>query len=413
MVAPAVVAQAPGRPVDAAMQRRLRRLRATALNIDDLASAARQRLPRGIWEFLDGGTEDQHATVENVQALLRLRLRPAVLRDVARRSLATTFLGQPVQLPFGFAPTGASGLAWFKGEVAIARAAWQAGIPFSLATGSMTSVEQIAQESPGTNWFQLYFWAERQHTWDLVERVEKAGFDALILTVDTAVSAKREYNVRNGFALPFRVTHRNALDVACHPAWAAGVLGRYLMAGGMPRYENYPPALRVPITGAAPTGVGLANDALTWGDVRELRRRWPRKLIVKGILRADDAMRAVEAGADAVVVSNHGGRNLDASISPIDALPDVVDAVRGTAEVAFDGGVRRGSDIFKALALGARMVLVGRAGLYGVAAAGEAGVTHAISILRDELDRTMAMCGCRSISEITPDFVAAQTRTGR
>ncbi len=377
-----------------------------ALNIADLRAMARSRLPRGVFDFIERGSEDDKAVAHNRSAFDHYRLRPQVLQDVSHRSLASTLLGGPSALPFAMAPTGAAGLVWHDGEVALARAAAKAGIPFTLSTVSLTSIERIAAEAPGRLWFQLYMWPDRQMSHDLVRRAQAAGFETLVVTVDTAVAPNREGNFRNGFVLPFRVNRRNLLDIASHPRWLATVILRYMATTGLPRFENFPQALQGTLTRAPKGRSGLPKtDSLRWDDLRDLRRIWQGPLVVKGILRADDAQKAADHGADAVVVSNHGGRNLDESIPPLFALPEVVDRVGHRLEVLMDGGIQRGSDVAKALALGAKGLLVGRAPLWGVAAAGQAGAERALSILAEETLRVLGQLGCNRVDELRPDHL--------
>lgn len=374
-------------------------------NIFDLRDIAVRRVPKGLFEFIDRGTEDEIALRNNRAVFERIKLKPRTLVDVSARSQEITLFGEKQKMPIAIAPTGTAGLLWHEGEIALARAARAAGIPFTLATGSMTAMEKVAEEAGGKLWFQLYMWPDRSLSHKLVERAKAAGFEALIVTVDSAVSPNREYNLRNGFTIPFTFTRKNITDVLMHPHWFFGVLTRYMMTTGMPRYENYPSELKAKIT-AAPMGRSqMKNDSLNWEDLRTLRRMWPGKLMVKGILHPEDAKLAAECGADAVIVSNHGGRNLDSSMAPIEVLPEVVDAVGKRITVMVDSGYRRGSDIVKALALGAQAVLIGRATLYGVAAGGEPGANRAIGILREEIGRVMALIGARSVSELGPEFL--------
>ena len=376
------------------------------LNIADLRERARRRLPKGFFEFIERGAEDDRAITNNRTAFERYLLRPKVLRDVSRRSLASDILGKPSTMPLVMAPTGAAGLMWHNGEIALAKAAAAAGVPFTLSTASLTSIERIAAEAPGRLWFQLYMWPDRSMSHDLVKRVQAAGFEALMVTLDTAVAPNRECNVRNGFMLPFRVNRRNALDIALHAPWVYSVILRYLLTTGMPRFENFPEVLQRSLTDAPKGRSALPkNDALTWEDLRTLRQIWKGPLIVKGILHPDDAHAAVACGADAVIVSNHGGRNLDASIPPLFALPDIVERVGHRAEVFMDGGVMRGSDVIKALALGAKAVLVGRAPLWGVAVAGQAGAARALEILAEESLRVLGQLGCARVDELGPDVL--------
>jgi isopentenyl diphosphate isomerase/L-lactate dehydrogenase-like FMN-dependent dehydrogenase len=302
---------------------------------------------------------------------------------------------------------------WYEGEIALARAARRAGIPFCLATGSMTAMERVATEAGGRLWFQLYMWPDKSMSHKLVERARAAGFEALVVTVDGAVSPNREYNLRNGFTIPFTFTRGNVTDVLMHPRWLFGVLARYVMTTGMPRYENYPSEIKYRVT-AAPMGRSqMKNDSLDWEDLKVLRRMWPGTLIVKGIAHPQDAILAADCGADGVIVSNHGGRNLDGSMAPLEALPDIVDAAARRITVMVDSGFRRGSDVVKALALGAHAVLVGRAPLYGVAAGGEAGAARALDLLREEISRVMALVGARNVAELGPELLHFTDNTFR
>jgi (S)-mandelate dehydrogenase len=374
-------------------------------NVADLRLAARRRLPKGILEFIDRGTEDEVALFNNIAAFQRVKLSPKVLVDVSKRTLSTALLGKPVEFPVAIAPTAMANLCWYEGEIALARAASNAGIPFALSSGATTSMEKIADAAGGRLWFQLSMWQDRTLSYDLVKRARAAPFEALILTVDNAVSPKREYNIRNGFSVPFTPNLRSLLDMATHPAWLSGVLMRYLSTTGMPRHENYPAKYRARIDLGVTPGNDLRSDSVSWDDVRRLRDIWPGLLILKGIQRGDDARRAVEYGANAVIVSNHGGRQLDCARATFDILPDVVRAVGDTTTIMLDGGIRRGSDILKALAVGAKAVLVGRAALYGVAVAGQAGAELSLNFLREELDRTMAFAGCCRVDELDLSIV--------
>ncbi len=376
-----------------------------AFNVADLRDIAQRRLPKGIFEFVDRGAEDEVSLRNNRAAFERIRLRPRVLVDVSRRSQEITLLGHRQKMPIAIAPTGAAGILWHEGEIALARAAAAAGIPFTLATGSLTAMEKVVERAGGRLWFQLYMYADRSLSYQLVERAKAAGLEGLVVTVDSPVFSNREYNLRNGFTIPLSYTPRNIADVMRHPRWLAGVLARYLLTTGMPRYENYPDAVKSSIT-ARPMGRALKlNDSLTWEDVRVLRKLWPRALMVKGILRPQDAALAADCGADAVIVSNHGGRVVDGALAPIEVLPEIVEAVGKRVPVIIDSGFRRGTDVVKALALGASAVLIGRATLYGTAAAGEAGAARAISFFREEIDRTLALLGCGSIAALNREYL--------
>ncbi len=310
---------------------------------------------------------------------------PQVLVDITARNCEATMLGQRFSMPFAIAPTGAAGLVWYQGEMELARAAAASGIPFTIATRSMSSLEEIVAMG-GTLWYQLYVFADRTLAWQLVDRVAAAGAKALLVTADVPVQPNREFNRRNGYTFPFTPTPRSVIDMLRHPRWLIEVIGKYQRTTGIPQYEKMPE---------------YASN-LTFEDIRELRKRWRGQLLVKGILRPDDARRAIDAGADGVVVSNHGGRCLDIAAAPIDVLPRIVDAVGNRAAVLMDGGIRRGSDIAKAIALGAQGVLSGRPGLFGLSLAGKEGAEHAFKILRSELLTVMAQLGVNRIDELGP-----------
>lgn len=377
-----------------------------AYDIADLRELARRRLPKGVFEFMDRGNGDEVALANNREAFERIKLVPHALVDTSSRSQEITLFGNRQKMPIVIAPTGSAGLNWFEGEIALARAAAAAGIPFTLATGSMTSMEKVAEQAGGTLWFQIYMWPDRSLSHGLVERAKAAGYQALVVTVDTPVPPGREYNLRNGMTVPFRFTRRNVTDVLMHPRWVATVLARYLLASGMPRYENYPTEVKARIT-AAPMGRSMmVTDSLTWEDLKALRRIWPHRLIVKGILRPQDAVLAADCGADGVIISNHGGRAVDSTMAPIEVLPSVIEAAGKRLTVMVDSGFRRGADVVKALALGAAAVLIGRATLYGTAVAGEAGAARAIEIYRDEIDRILGLIGCPDVAQLDRDYLA-------
>jgi (S)-mandelate dehydrogenase len=377
-----------------------------AYDIADLREMARRRLPKGLFEFVDRGNGDEVALSNNRAAFERIKLNPRVLVDCSRRNQEITLFGNRYRMPIVIAPTGSAGLTWYEGEIALARAAAAAGIPFTLATGSMTALERVAEQAGGTLWFQVYMWPDRSLSQRLVERAKAAGYQALVVTVDTPVPPGREYNLRNGFTIPFRFTRRNVTDVLLHPRWLFGVLARYLVTTGMPRYENYPTEMKRRIT-ALPMGRSMmVTDSLTWDDLRQLRAMWPHKLIVKGVLHPQDAVFAADCGADAVIVSNHGGRAVDSTRAPLEILPEVAAAVGGRITVLVDSGFRRGADVVKALALGAKAVLIGRPTLYGTAAGGQAGAARAIEIFRDEVDRLLALIGCPDVEALGPEYLA-------
>ncbi|MCW3837597.1 alpha-hydroxy acid oxidase [Sphingomonas canadensis] len=368
-------------------------------NIHDLREAARRFLPRGLFEFIDRGAEDELCLERDVAAFRRVRLLPRVLRDVSRADPAGELLGGPAAFPLAVAPTGGAGMVRHHGDLLLARAAAAAGVPFAISSASNMEVEQICRAG-GRLWFQLYLWEDRSLSMAVVERARAAGCEALVVTADIPVSPNREYNRRNGFASPFRLGFGNAADILSHPRWFTAVMLRYLREGGMPAQANLPRPLAHAVTREAAPRARFRGDSLTWDEVARMRDGWPGRFVLKGLLRPDDAERAVALGVDGIVVSNHGGRSLDCAAATLEALPDVVAAVSGRAEVLVDSGVRRGSDIAKALALGARGVLAGRAPLYGLAAGGQAGVEYALDLLKEEFVRTMGLCGARDLSEL-------------
>ena len=314
----------------------------TLLNVEDARRLARRRLPRGLFEYLDRGTEDEVSVAGNRAGLDAIRLAPFALEDVSQRAQNTVLFGTPQPCPLVIAPTAVAGLMSYDGEVAMARAAKAHGIPFCVSTQSMTSIETIARDSGARLWFQLYVWKNRARTFALLDRAAGAGADTLVLTVDTAVSPKREYNQRNGFGIPLKPSVRAGIDVLCHPRWFADVFLRTLRTTGMPTYAHYPDEFRTAL-GRAVVGdeISLATD-VSWKDVAALRAHWKGRLILKGILRASDATRAIAHGVDGIVVSNHGARNLDCAPHPAHILPAIVAAAGGRLTVLADSGVRRG-----------------------------------------------------------------------
>ena len=379
---------------------------AKAYSIEDLRLSAKRRLPRAVFDFFDGGAEDELTLRDNQAAYKRMRLLPKVLTDVSKIDTRTLILGQHAELPIAIAPTGAVGFGWRGGDIAIARAAAAAGIPYTLSSAATASIEKIADQAPGRLWFQAYILRNKPFLAALIERARVADYEALVITVDLPVGGKRERDFRNDFSVPFRFTAKNIFDFVQHPHWLASILRH-----GMPVMENMV-GLETQTTNATAiaSSVGRSYDAgFNWNDLQKIRDSWPRKLIVKGILGPDDAAKVADMGCDAVVVSNHGGRQLDGAVATFDALPAVVRAVNGRIPVLLDGGVRRGSDILKALAMGAQGVMLGRATLYGASAAGEAGANRAIAILKDELIRTMQLCGVRSTSEVDASVVFASS----
>ena len=384
------------------LDRTTRRLQRAA-TVEDLRRIARRRLPRGVFDYIDGGAEDERSMRRNVEAFSRLELRPNVLRDVSRLDLTTTLFGVERSMPLILAPTGFTRITHSEGELAVARAAERAGVPYSLSTMSTRSIEEVADVSAGAKWFQVYAWKDRGLVEDLVKRAAASGYEALWLTVDTAVLGRRERDVRRGYTIPPKIGLDTIVDGALHPAWTLDFL-------------THDPIVFANVVGSTDEDgsdpITLAehvmrqfDQALSWSDVDWLRTVWDGPIVLKGIQTVDDALRAVDAGVEGIGLSNHGGRQLDDAPAPIELVEPVAQAVAGRAAVICDGGVRRGSDIVKAIALGADACSIGRAYLYAMGAAGERGVDHVLEFLRDGMARTMALSGRTSVSEIDRDLV--------
>ena len=389
----------PRRPILRPTKRRVARCQ----NIADLRVAARRRLPRPVFDYVDGGAEDEITLRRNTDGFEDLALVPRVLRDVDDVDLGTTILGAPSRLPFALAPTGFTRMTHHEGELAVARAAERAGIPYTLSTMGTRSIERVAAVSSGPLWFQLYVWRDRGLAKELIERAKTAGYHALMLTVDVPVPGARERDLRNGLTIPPSLGLRTFVEGARHPHWWWNFLTRDAVG-----FEC------VSDRAAGPSGVMalLAEQfdaSVTWDDLDWIRQAWEGPFVLKGIVDPGDARRAADAGVTGIVVSNHGGRQLDRGLASIDALPGVVEAVGNRLEVLFDSGIRRGRDILTALALGAHSCLVGRAYLYGLGVGGEAGVDRAIKLLTEELRRSMQLVGARTVSELEPSMV---TRRG-
>jgi L-lactate dehydrogenase (cytochrome) len=377
------------------------------VTIEDLRQQSRRRLPRAVFDFIDGGAEDEVTLRRNREAFDRVALVPRVLVDVGEVDLATTVLGQRLAVPLVLAPTGLCGMATSRGEIPAARAAVEAGIVFTASCMSSVTLEEIVREAPGAHWFQLYVWRDRAITQDLAERAAAAGCRTLVVTVDTPVLGQRERDVRNGATIPPRITLRNALDVLRRPRWtitmARGPRVTFANVTAADRSAGLRPVALSPLVN------GLFDPTVTWRDLDWIRGLWTGSLVVKGILSVEDARLSAEHGADAIVVSNHGGRQLDGGPATLEVLPGIVDAAGGEVEVLLDGGVRRGADMAKAVALGARACLVGRAYLYGLATGRQAGVAQAIAILSSELRRVMALMGCTRVADLGPDRLRLPT----
>jgi L-lactate dehydrogenase (cytochrome) len=382
------------------VKRRLRR----AASIADLRRIARRRLPRGVFDYIDGGAEDERTLAENTRAFSRVTFTPRVLRDVTDIDTSASVLGGEVPIPLALSPTGFNRIADPAGELSVARAAQRAGLPYSLSTLGTRSIEEVAAVNGGRKWFQVYVWNDRGLVKEMIERARDARFEALILTVDTAVQGRRERDVRHGFTLPPKLGLDTLLDGLVHPGWTwdfvrsepirfANVVGRGVSDG----------------TEAVELADIMNNQfdsSVGWDDVDWMRSVWDGPLILKGIQSVADAVLAADHEIEAIALSNHGGRQLDGAPAPLDLVAPVADAVGDRLEVYCDGGVRRGSDIVKAVALGARACTIGRAYLYGLGAAGEAGVDHALGLLAADVARTMALLGVRTVDELSRDCLA-------
>ncbi|KAB2912537.1 MAG: alpha-hydroxy-acid oxidizing protein [Hyphomicrobiaceae bacterium] len=375
---------------------------AEAVNIEDLRRMARRRLPKPVFDFVDGGGQDERTLAANCADFGSVRFMPRQLVDVSNRRMNVRVLGQDLALPIILAPTGLTGLFGPGGEIAAARAAAAVGAGYCLSTVGTTSIESLADAAKGF-WFQLYVQRDRGVTRELVQRAAAVGCPVLVFTTDTVVAGNRERDVRNNFSLPMRPSLHNVLQFASRPRWLWRIATgpRIAFANLVDSRKGHSGFVSI-----AQHTAQQFDPSISWKDVDWLKTIWPGRIAIKGILNPDDARRAVDHGADAVIVSNHGGRQLDDVPSTISALPRIVDAVGGRMEVLLDGGIRRGSDIVKALALGAKACLIGRAFLFGLAAGGEAGVARALRIFIDEIDRVQALLGCPSIGDIDRSFVA-------
>ncbi|MCW0181773.1 MAG: alpha-hydroxy-acid oxidizing protein [Zavarzinia sp.] len=370
----------------------------TITNIQDLRALAKKRIPRAIFDYADRGSYDERTISANRADLAALPLRQRVMVDVSDRTLATTLVGENAAIPVAIAPTGLTGLFHGNGEIHGARAAEAFGVPFTLSTMSICSIEDVAAATSKPFWFQLYVMRDRGFSKSLVERAIAARCSALVLTLDLQIQGQRHRDLKNGLSVPPRLTLANAIDIATKPAWAMRVLmGKRRSFGNLAGFVGGADSL----TTLSAWTAQQFDPSLSWADIEWVRKIWPGKLILKGILDVGDARAAAATGADAVVVSNHGGRQLDGAISSIKALPRIVDAIGHQTEILFDGGVQSGQDVLKALALGARGCLIGKSFLYGLAAMGEAGVTKTLEILARELDVSMALTGTRHVRDVT------------
>ena len=378
-----------------------------AMCIEDLRRIAKRNVPRVFFEYMEAGSYSEHTRDANIDDMRAIKLRQRVLVDMSKRKLSTTVLGEELSMPLALAPTGLAGMQYADGEILACRAAHAAGIQYCQSTMSICSIEDIGAAVSKPWWFQLYVMRDRGFVTTLIERAEKAGCTALFLTVDLPVNGQRHVDMRNGLSVPPRVTARTVFDVMRRPTWAWRILN-----GKRRTFAN--------VDGHLPGGPGFGGMTLaewthsqfdvtvSWKDVAWIRSIWPRKLVLKGILDPEDAREALKTGADGIVVSNHGGRQLDGAPSTIQALPKVADAIGGQKEILLDSGVRTGQDIFRALALGANACMIGRPFLYGLGAGGEAGVARAINIFRSELDTTMILAGIDDVKKIDHRAIASE-----
>ncbi len=370
--------------------------------IEDLKQIHRRKVPKMFWDYCESGSYTEQTFGENSSDFHKIRLRQRVARDLSGRTTQTTMMGRKIAMPVALSPVGSAGMQSADGEIKAARAAEAFGVPFTLSTFAICSIEDIAAHTTAPFWFQLYVMRDEDFVDGLIERARNAGCDALVLTLDLQILGQRHKDIKNGLTAPPRMTPRNLLDMALHPAWSLG------MATTKRRtFRN--------VVGHAKGVVSLRDlnawsnenydPELDWGKVRKLRDKWGGKLILKGILDAEDARMALDVGADAILVSNHGGRQLDGALSTIRSLPQVVRAVGDQMEVYLDGGIRSGQDVLKALAMGAQSTFIGRSYLYGLGAMGQAGVTSALQVIQKEIDITMALCGVQHAREFSREHV--------
>ncbi|MEZ5280241.1 MAG: alpha-hydroxy acid oxidase [Acidimicrobiales bacterium] len=375
-----------------------------AANVDDLRALAKRRLPAGVFDYIDGAAEDERAKARNQADFEGIQFVPRVLRDVSSIDTSANILGRRASMPLVLAPTGFGRIAHSQGELAVARAAERAGLPYSLSTMGTRSIEEVASVNSGDKWFQVYVWKDKDLTAELIDRAKAAGYTTLLITVDTAQLGRRERDVRRGFSLPPKIGMDTIIDGIIHPSWTwdfinaepitfANVAGRSVGDGSSPvnlmAYIN-----------------SQFDPALSWDEIGWFRERWDGPIVLKGVQSVADAKIAVEHGIEAVALSNHGGRQLDDAPSPIALLPGVADAVGGQTEIIVDGGVRRGSDIVKAVSLGATAAMMGRPYLYALGAAGERGVDHVLRFMAEGMSRTMALVGANTLADLGPDLIA-------
>lgn len=376
--------------------------------VKDYRALARRRLTRFAFDYLDGGAEDGRTLSRNRAAYEQLIFQPRVLRDVTHVDASVPVCGETLAMPAVVGPTGLNGLYWPRAEEVLARAAHAAGLPFAVSTASTSLLESVRAATDGALWLQLYVQQDRRIAEDMMRRARGLGFSTLMLTVDTMVHGKRDHDVRNGFRMPLRLTPKLLLDLATHPRWCA----RMLRQGGSPQLVNLARSagVKAQLQAQAAAMSRQMDMSLDWAAVDWLRQHWQGPVLLKGVLSVDDARTALRFGVDGVILSNHGGRQLESAPSPLEILPEVVDAVGTGLDVFVDGGIRRGSDIAKARALGAKAVLLGRAPLYGLAAQGPQGVAEVLQMLRDEFEITLRLLGVPSAADLDGDALSPDHR---
>lgn len=381
-----------------------RRRLAGAATVEDLRRIARRRLPRGVFDYIDGGAEDEVTMRANANAYREMTFAPRVLRDVSDVDTSSTLLGRPMPFPLVLAPTGFTRIADPEGELAVARSARRAGIPYALSTLGTRSIEEVAAVGSDRLWFQVYTWRDRDLVAEMVNRAAASGYEALCLTIDTAVLGRRERDVRRGFTLPPKIGLSTLFDGIFHPGWAWQFLTSepivFANVAGMGELDGTDAISLAEYVGTQ------FDPALSWNEIAWLREQWDGPIVLKGIQSVEDAVIAADHGVEAIAISNHGGRQLDSSPATLELVAPIAEAVAGRTEIICDGGARRGSDIIKAVALGADAVMIGRPYLYGLGAAGESGVDQVLTNFRSEMARTMALIGCASVSDLGPEFIA-------
>ncbi len=375
------------------------------LSVKDFEEQARKIMPRCVEGYVCGGTEEGASLQESVNVMQSLGFRPRGLRKVDERSCEQTLFGQTYAMPLGFAPTGFAAIVMSQCDMALAKVAEAARIPFIISGASSVPLEDLQKATGNRCWYQAYLPGNEERIGKLLDRLKRASIEVLVVTIDTCVAGNRENLQRLDFTVPFKISPSLVLDGMLHPRWSLNVFMRSLLNGGVPRFSNLYEDIGPPITQDPPNGFRGGRDKLSWDHIHWIRKNWPGKLLLKGVMHPEDARLAHDAGVDGIIVSTHGGRQLDACISPLQALPDIVQAVPDTMPVMVDGGFRRGADVLKAIALGATMVFMGRPQLFGAAVAGEKGIRKVVDIFHSELMTNMALLGSKNLSDVTADLI--------